>query len=93
MNIVLLGCPGSGKGTQAKIFQEELPLFQMQKTFQVETSIFPGRKFQATLKQFGSAFDPQTKKLSAFLALPNPTEDLRIGLGVIVNLNLPLQEP
>jgi RND family efflux transporter MFP subunit len=71
---------------EVKFFQDQLPLFQRNKSFEIETGIYPDRKFAATLVQVGSAVDPATKKLSAFLSMPNREEEFRIGMSVVIHL-------
>lgn len=60
--------------------EREAPRVHIGQDARVELDAFPGRTFEGKVVRLSPAFDPATRTLDAEVQLPNPSDELRIGM-------------
>jgi len=64
----------------AKVFEHALPRVRVGSRAEVELSAHPGERFTGTLSYLGPRIDPDSRTVTARIALPNEDGAIRLGL-------------
>ena len=73
--------------------QRHLPALALGQRLGLQVDAYEGRRFEATVTAVNSEVDPVTRNITVQATVPNPREELRVGMFARVEVELPGGDP